>query len=54
MPRHQPTRHQWPVWAYLVTTLAASAATLITALWSTTSQAAEDTRAVATCMGTQR
>jgi hypothetical protein len=54
MPRHQPTRHRRPVWAYLVTTLAASVATLVTALWSTASEAAQDIRAVATCVGTLR
>jgi cytochrome c553 len=41
MPRHQPTQRQRPVVTYLVTTLAASAATLITVLCSTASHAAD-------------
>jgi hypothetical protein len=41
MRRHQSPQRQRPVVAYLVTTLAAAAATLITALWSTASHAAD-------------
>jgi hypothetical protein len=39
MPHHHPNRRQRPMVAYLVTTVAASVAALITALWSMTSQA---------------
>jgi hypothetical protein len=40
MPFHQPIQPQRPMLAYLVTTLAASVATLITVFCSTTGHAA--------------